>query len=65
MTPPQRLTGDMVRVGDRRAADASGQFRCPPVGFIFSWNEFFLAVNLTTTNGATVPRPTAHKTARI
>jgi sorbitol/mannitol transport system permease protein len=23
--------------------------------FIFSWNEFFLAVNLTTTNGATVP----------
>ena len=23
--------------------------------FIFSWNEFFLAVNLTTVNGATVP----------
>lgn len=23
--------------------------------FIFAWNEFFLAVNLTTTNGATVP----------
>ena len=23
--------------------------------FIFTWNEFFLAVNLTTTNGATVP----------
>ena len=23
--------------------------------FIFAWNEFFLAVNLTTINGATVP----------
>jgi len=23
--------------------------------FIFAWNEFFLAVNLTTSNGATVP----------
>lgn len=23
--------------------------------FIFAWNEFFLAVNLTTVNGATVP----------
>jgi hypothetical protein len=46
MTPPQRLTGDIVRVGDRRAADASGEFRCPPVGFIFSWNEFGFAVIL-------------------
>src|SRR5215470_6063017 len=46
--PPRWLTDDRVlRIGDHCAADASGYPPCPPVGSIFSWNEFGFAVILT------------------
>jgi len=46
MTPPQRLTGDMVRRTAKLAGRVSGAAISNAVGFIFSWNEFGFAVIL-------------------